>query len=256
MSVSHHTAQASQSLLAEAGNVRSNHCLCESSLKTVHGPGGPCGAVPVTPSASLLSISPIYHRSNERFATRDQSDVSALSCQGIEPLSTPLHNGLRFFRPPMPALPSARLTTCFPQGERVRGFHVPPTRVCEVRCLLSTEKLMVHDAAILRRTSRFQRLLAQAFQPLWLVIGDDLYRRFRFRYLHPTHCLALTRTRFPGGEASRDFSPAPPCCFGTLSRSHFIQNGRLTGWNRWFPTHSGGNNSHKRLRVALGFPIR
>ncbi len=154
----------------------------------------------------------------------------------------------------------ARTPMCSPcglpspqKGERIRGFHVPLTRVCEVRCLLSTGKLMVHDAVFQRRTSRFQRLLAQAYQPLWLVIADDLYRRFR--YLHPTHCLALTRTRFPGGEASRDFSPAPPCCFGTLSRSLFIQNGRLTWWNRWFPTHPGGNNSHERLRVALEIAI-
>ncbi len=41
MIVSHHTAQASQSPLAEAGNVRSSYCLRDSSLKTVHGPDGP-----------------------------------------------------------------------------------------------------------------------------------------------------------------------------------------------------------------------
>jgi len=68
---------------------------------------GPCGAVPVTHWASLLSISPVYHRSNQRLATRDPSDVSPLSWQGIGPLSTPLQDGLRFFRPPLPTRPQA-----------------------------------------------------------------------------------------------------------------------------------------------------
>ncbi len=80
----------------------------------------------MTHFASLLSISSIYHRSKPRFALKDQSDVSALSCQGIGPLSAPLQNGLRFFRPPMPAPPSARLTARFPPpGVRIRGFQVP-----------------------------------------------------------------------------------------------------------------------------------
>ena len=88
--------------------------------------GGPCGTVPVTLLASLLSISSIDHRSNQRLAMRDPSDVSALSCQGIGPLSTPLQDGVGFFRPPMPAPPSARLTARFPpRRESVRGFQVP-----------------------------------------------------------------------------------------------------------------------------------
>ena len=88
--------------------------------------GGPSGTVPVTHLASLLSISSIHHRSSQRSATKDPSDVSALSCQGIGPLSTPLQDGLRFFRPPMPAPPSARLTARFPPpGVRIRGFQVP-----------------------------------------------------------------------------------------------------------------------------------
>jgi len=39
-------------------------------------------------------------------------------------------------------------------------------------------------------------------------------------------------------------------CFGALSRPLFIQAGGFIWWNRWFPTHPGGNNSYKRLHVA------
>ena len=69
-------------------------------------------------------------------------------------------------------------------------------------------------------------------------------------YIHHTDYLALTRMRFPGGNASHDVSPAQTTCFGALSRQLFIHAGRFTWWNRWFPPCDSGNNSSKRPRVA------
>ena len=48
---------------------------------------------------------------------------------------------------------------------------------------------MVHDAARYRRHSRLHCLLAQASQPLWLVLYHDLYRRFTL--VHLAEYLAL-----------------------------------------------------------------
>ena len=57
-----------------------------------------------------------------------------------------------------------------------------------------------------QRFSHLQYLLVQAYQPFSLVYTYDLYHRFR--YLHLTGYLALTRLRLPGGHASRDLYPA------------------------------------------------
>jgi hypothetical protein len=43
---------------------------------------------------------------------------------------------------------------------------------------LSTGERIDHEAANLRPTFNSQCLLAQAYQPLWLVEPDDLYHRF------------------------------------------------------------------------------
>ncbi len=138
-----------------------------------------------------------------------------------------------------------------PEGEDVRGCQVPLARVRGVRCLLSAERPVVHDAAFQRRTSRLHRLLAPASQPLWLVIGNDLYHRFR--YLHHTQCLALTRMRFPGGEASHDFSPAPPCAsVHCLASTLFMAVDSLGGTGGSLPipggtTHASDFLSHLKL---------
>jgi hypothetical protein len=52
--------------------------------------------------------------------------VCSLSCRVMlllaQPLSTPLQNGLRFFHTPIPAIPSACLTACFPLDEGNYGL--------------------------------------------------------------------------------------------------------------------------------------
>jgi hypothetical protein len=51
---------------------------------------------------------------------------SLLACApGTRPVSRPLQRGLRFFRDPIPALPSACLTARFPGKGGVRAYHVP-----------------------------------------------------------------------------------------------------------------------------------
>ena len=152
--VSPHTAQAFQSPLARAGmSVMTNvpHCLRDSRLKTVHGPPdlAPIDDVPVGPPLSnrtrdALRATPIHQSHlpsvNSRLATKDQSDVSALSYQGIRLLSTPLLGGIRFFRPPVSAPPSARLTA---RSHRRRGYGVAKFRLARVhrlRCLLSARR--------------------------------------------------------------------------------------------------------------------
>lgn len=48
-----------------------------------------------------------------------------------------------------------------PQGA-IRGFHVPPTEVHRVRCLLSTGRRMGHESVDRKRCSHLRCLLAQA----------------------------------------------------------------------------------------------
>ncbi len=211
--------------------------------------GDPCGTVPVTPLASLLSISSIYHRSCQRFALKDQSDVSVLSYQGIGPLSPPLQDGIRFFRPPMPASPSARLTARFPPpGVRIRGFQVPLVECIGLgaccrpgsngpRCPTSQRDI---PPPVPFGPSLSTPLACSTSQPLR-----------RFTYVHRADYLTPHPDEVSRRERLSQLVPRmSPTCFGALSRPLFIQAGRFTWRNRWFPFHPGGNNSYKRLLVA------
>ena len=59
--------------------------------------------------------------------TGHPSDVCSLSSRAtFEPVSTPLQDGLRFFRHLNPAPPSVCLTVHLPEKQaKIRGFHVP-----------------------------------------------------------------------------------------------------------------------------------
>ncbi len=63
--------------------------------------------------------------------------------------------------------PASRLAVLLPGA--VRGFHVPLTRVCWVRCRFSTGKPIGYEIAFWKRRSSFQYLLVQALKPLSLV---------------------------------------------------------------------------------------
>ena len=155
--------------------------------------------------------------SSNSLAQSDPLDVSSLSCQVITCI--PAITARPSLLPASsPTSLSAHLAVRFPpKGGAIRGSHVPQRVVRWVRCLLLTEKsCWLRNRKTKERFTDFQYLLVQAYQPLSLVYFHGLYRRFTC--VHHTHCLALTRTRFPGGELSHDDSPAHPCCFGTLSR--------------------------------------
>ena len=79
----------------------------------------------VEPPPSLICSSRL-RCSPYSLAKRHQSDVGSLSCRvRLPPVSAPLQDGLRFFRPPKPAPPSVPLTGRLPLREKIRDYHVP-----------------------------------------------------------------------------------------------------------------------------------
>src|SRR5215213_557696 len=76
-------------------------------------------------SASFCSL-PFRIGSARSLAKKDQSDVGSLSCRvTLKPVSAPLQDGVRFFRPPNPAPPTDPLAVHLPLRAEIRGFHVP-----------------------------------------------------------------------------------------------------------------------------------
>jgi hypothetical protein len=78
------------------------------------------GSAPASGFA-IASLCPLPFRdvSACSLAEKDPSDVGSLSCRvTLKPVSTSLQGGLRFFRHPKPAPPSARLAACVPLRER------------------------------------------------------------------------------------------------------------------------------------------
>ena len=143
---------------------------------------------------------------------KDQMDVCPLA-RGVmlpsaQPLSTPLQDGLRFFHPPLPARPWARLTVRFPDRETygVTMFHVSNSEW--VRRALSTGSRGAPDKALQTPCTDSVAVLAQAFQHLWLVMTDDVYQAFTWvrhtTHLSPVSVVVLTDTSLPrGSDASR-----------------------------------------------------
>jgi len=64
----------------------------------------------------------------------------------FQSISRALHSGLCFFQHPKPALPSIYFTVNLPVTGAIQGFHVPHNKVCQVRCLLSTERRIDHES--------------------------------------------------------------------------------------------------------------
>src|SRR3954454_22056188 len=76
-------------------------------------------------SASFCSL-PFCIGSARSLAKKDQSDVGSLSCRvTFEPVSAPLQDGIRFFRPPEPVPPTDPLAVHLPLRAKIRGYHVP-----------------------------------------------------------------------------------------------------------------------------------
>ncbi len=72
--------------------------------------------------------------------------MGPLSCRvTFKPVSGPLQPGVRFFRPPKPAHPWARLAARCPLSGRHTGFPRSTSGVRWVRCLLSTGRCADHE---------------------------------------------------------------------------------------------------------------
>ncbi len=192
--------------------------------------------------------SPHTHGSAYSLTTKDQSDVGPLSCRvTFKPVSEPLQPGIRFFRPPKPAHPWARLAARCPLSGRHTGFPRFASGVRWVRCLLSTGRRTDHESPQAMTLPTSSTLLVQACQPLSLVSFHGLY--CRFRYLHHTSYLALTRLVVARkGRLSR---------IGPRS-SHLELRYIVRAATLFMPLGSPGgtgglsliNHSSKRLRVA------
>ena len=97
--------------------------------------------VPSSPFAFPLETVPqtLLPRRTSRTWARFRAESS------LQPVSDPLQTGVRFFRPPKPAPPSARLTARVPSRERygVATFRFEST--CGGRCLLSAGRRHGHE---------------------------------------------------------------------------------------------------------------
>lgn len=125
------------------------------------------------------------------------------------------------------------LRLAVPEGV-IWGFHVPYQKVCWVRCLLLTGKLISHETVTSYPSSCFRHLLVQVYQRLSLADRYDLYHRFT--YVHLTSLLALTRIcRYQEGLPLTIESPHEYSCFVTLSEPLFIQAPSIIQWHGWPP---------------------
>ena len=108
----------------------------------------------------------------------------------------------------MPARLSACLAVRFPLRET---YGVPMFRLSNNewgRRALSTGSVAAHDKEARNPCTRYSALLAQAYQHLWLVFVDDVYRAFTWvrHTIHPSpiSVVVLTDTSAPHGcDASR-----------------------------------------------------
>src|SRR5262245_64119157 len=80
---------------------------------------------------------------------------------------------------PFPHVYRLALRLAFPCGRRT-GLPCSVSVTDEwVRRALSTGSVVAHDKERENPCARYSAVLAQAFQHLWLVFSDDVYRAFR-----------------------------------------------------------------------------
>src|SRR5215471_3792605 len=138
---------------------------------------------------------------------KDQRDVCSLA-RGVmlRRGSTPIHPITGW--PSLLPSSSARTPIGLPYGSRslaggVRGCHVPSQSRGWVRRALSTGSVHAHDKEGRSPCTRYSALLAQAWQHLWLVFCDDVYRAFTWvrHTIHPSplSVSVLTDTSAPRG---------------------------------------------------------
>ena len=140
-------------------------------------------------------------------------DVCPLSRRVMSPVGSTLIHSLTGWRSLLPSSP-ARTSIGVPYGSLslagdVRGCHVPSQSHTDgLGALCPPVAWDAHDKEARTPCTRYSAVLAQAFQHLWLVFCDDVYRAFTWvrHTIHPSpvSVVVLTDTSSPHGcDASR-----------------------------------------------------
>jgi len=102
----------------------------------------------------------------------------------------PITGRLSLFPTPLPAPSWVGLTAFLPSGWKERYGLTTFHKVDKdgLGALSPPVALNVHDRVLSRPYTRYSALLAQAFQHLWLVVFDDVYRAFTWvrHTIHPS----------------------------------------------------------------------
>ncbi len=109
---------------------------------------------------------------------KDPVEVCSLSRRMIfQPVSSRLQRGLRFFHIPLPAVLTVFLTVHLPIMAALRAYPVP--HIFQSGADLSISPAVQHSRWTIGKSPYLTaHLLVQAYQHLWLVWHDDVYKRF------------------------------------------------------------------------------
>ena len=153
-------------------------------------------------------------------SVQDQMDVSTLSRRVMSPVGSTLIHSITEWPSLLPSSPS-RTSIGLPYGllsltGDVRGCHVPSQSHTDgLGALCPPVAWDAHDKEARTPCTRYSALLAQAWQHLWLVFCDDVYRAFTWvrHTIHPSpvSVSVLTDTSSPHG------CDASPWAVGALS---------------------------------------
>lgn len=111
---------------------------------------------------------------------KDLVEVCSLSHRMMfQPVFSRLQRNLRFFHIPLPTAPTAFLTVRLPFMAVLRAYPVP--HVFQSGADLSISPAVHHSRWAIGKSPYLPaHLLVQAYQHLWLVWHDDVYKRFTF----------------------------------------------------------------------------
>ncbi len=212
--------------------------------------GGPCGTVPVTHLALLLSISSIYRRS--KLASRNERPV------GRQPTFVAGHRTpIRPITGRHSLLPTSQSRTAIggphgtlsqPKPGAMRGFHVPLEKYAGLGACYRPGGI---------RTTRTQSPgVAPASSTFWSSVSTTSAcrsSRSLSQIQIPSPCQLSSTHPVCGYQEGAPLTICTPhiTCFITLSGQLFIHAPRFTRWHGWFPTSIRGNNFSVRLRVAV-----
>src|SRR5215475_7518116 len=191
--VSLHAAQALPTPLAERGAATSN-TDCDTTF-TIRA-WSPRTVIrresaPVSVATAVICLLSSGGWPNS-LVMQDQMDVSTLSRRVMSPVGSTLIHSITEWPSLLPSSPS-RTSIGLPYGllsltGDVRGYHVPSQSHTDgLGALCPPVACDAHDKEARSPCTRSSALLAQAFQHLWLVFCDDVYRAFTWvrHTIHP-----------------------------------------------------------------------